>query len=158
MPKELTPIERLQLLIPGYRGYKVKDLIRQDDFLIRRAVAERLESAIRYITERESFIVSTDPFSPQLKLMEFLLSKIRELIGLIMSAQGGGADIYARWKINTEELDSIVNHDMQMIDIATKISESAKENKIEEIDGLLNSLRVLYFERAKLFFPEELRK
>ncbi|WP_338602379.1 hypothetical protein V6M85_02095 [Sulfolobus tengchongensis] len=158
MPKELTPIEQLQLLIPGYRGYKAKDLIRQDDFLVRRAVADRLEQTIRIISEKESYTASIDPFSPQLKVMEFLLSKIREIINEIMSGQGGGADIYARWKITTEELDQIVNHDMQMINIASQIVELAKANRISEIDPLLSDLRNLYYERMKLFFPPELRK
>lgn len=54
MPRELTPIEQLQLLLPGYRGYKAKDLIRQDDFLVRRAVIDRLEQTIRIISEKES--------------------------------------------------------------------------------------------------------
>ena len=39
MPKELSPLEKLQLLVPGYRGYKVKDLIRKDDLLVRQAVS-----------------------------------------------------------------------------------------------------------------------
>ncbi|MFP3163467.1 MAG: hypothetical protein RXQ75_06500 [Acidianus hospitalis] len=46
MPKELTPLEKLQLLVPGYRGYKVKDLIRQDDFLVRQSTISKLENAI----------------------------------------------------------------------------------------------------------------
>ncbi|QGA53863.1 hypothetical protein GFS03_04355 [Sulfolobus sp. E5-1-F] len=158
MPRELTPIEQLQLLIPGYRGYKAKDLIRQDDFLVRRAVADRLEQAIRIISEKESFIASADPFSPQLKVMEFLISKIRELINYIMSSQGGGADIYARWKVTTEELDQIVNHDVKMIDIASQIVDLAKDNKIGELEPLLNDLRTIFYDRMKLFYPPELRK
>ncbi|QXJ35268.1 hypothetical protein [Saccharolobus shibatae] len=158
MPRELTPIEQLQLLLPGYRGYKAKDLIRQDDFLVRRAVVDRLEQTIRVISEKESFIASTDPFSPQLKVMEFLISKIKELINNIMSSQGGGADIYARWKVTTEELDQIVNHDMKMIDIASQLVELAKNNRIEEFEPLLNDLRAIFYDRMKLFYPPELRK
>jgi len=158
MPKELTPIEQLQLLLPGYRGYKARDLIRQDDFLVRRAVADRLEQTIRIISEKESYIASIDPFSPQLKVMEFLVSKMRELISNIMSSQGGGADIYARWKVNTEELDQIVNHDSKMIDIASQVVELAKNEKIEDILPLLTELRNLFYDRMKLFYPPELRK
>ena len=157
MPRELTPLEQLQLLIPGYRGYKIKDLIRQDDFLVRRAVVDRLEQTIRIISEKESYIASIDPFSQQLKFMEFLVSKIRELITNIMSAQGGGADIYARWKINTEELDQIVAHDSKMVSIASQIVELAKSEKLEDILPLLNELRNIFYDRMKLFYPPELR-
>ena len=157
MPKELTPLEQLQLLLPGYRGYKIKDLIRQDDFLVRRAVADRLEQTIRIVSEKESYIASIDPFSQQLKVMEFLVSKIRELITDIMSSQGGGADIYARWKINTEELDQIVAHDSKMINIASQIVELAKNERFNDIIPLLNELRNIFYDRTKLFYPPELR-
>jgi len=157
MPKELTPIEQLQLLLPGYRGYKAKDLVRQDDFLVRKAVVDRLEQAIRIISEKESYVASMDPFSPQLKSMEFLISKMRELISNIMSSQGGGADIYARWKINTEELDQIVAHDSQMINIASQVVELAKSERLEAILPLLNDLRNIFYDRMKLFYPPELR-
>jgi len=157
MPKELTPIEQLQLLLPGYRGYKAKDLVRQDDFLVRRAVTDRLEQTIRIISEKESYIASIDPFSPQLKVMEFLISKIRELIADIMSSQGGGADIYARWKVNTEELDQIVAHDSQMINMASQVVELAKNERLEDIIPLLNQLRNIFYDRMKLFYPPELR-
>jgi len=157
MPKELTPIEQLQLLLPGYRGYKAKDLVRQDDFLVRKAVVDRLEQAIRIISEKESYVASIDPFSPQLKTMEFLISKMRELISNIMSSQGGGADIYARWKINTEELDQIVAHDSQMINIASQVVELAKSERLEDITPLLNQLRNIFYDRMKLFYPPELR-
>jgi len=157
MPKELTPLEQLQLLIPGYRGYKAKDLIRQDDFLVRRAVTDRLEQTIRIISEKESFIASVEPFSQQLKVMEFIISKIREIINDVMSAQGGGADIYARWKINTEELDQIVAHDSRMVSIASQIVELAKSERFNDIIPLLNELRNIYYDRMKLFYPPELR-
>jgi len=157
MPEELTPIEQLQLLLPGYRGYKARDLIRQDDFLVRRAVADRLEQTIRIMSEKESYVASIDPFSPQLKVMEFLISKIRELISNIMSSQGGGADIYVRWKVNTEELGQIVAHDSQMINIASQVVELAKNEKLEGIIPLLNELRNIFYDRMKLFYPQELR-
>ena len=157
MPKELTPLEQLQLLIPGYRGYKAKDLIRQDDFLVRRAVTDRLEQAIRIISEKESYIASIEPFSQQLKVMEFIISKIREVINDIMSAQGGGADIYARWKINTEELDQIVAHDSRMVSIASQIVELVKSERFNDIIPLLNELRNIFYDRMKLFYPPELR-
>ncbi|EZQ04930.1 MULTISPECIES: hypothetical protein [Acidianus] len=157
MPRELTPIEQLQLLLPGYRGYKAKDLIRQDDFLIRRSVADKIEQAISAISMKESILASTQPFSPQLKVMEFILSNLRSLETEIMSSQGGGGDIYARWKINTEELDQIVNHDLNMIQIAQKIADLANSDQYEQIPPQIQSLKSLYYERKSLFFPPEYR-
>ncbi|QGR19144.1 hypothetical protein [Stygiolobus azoricus] len=158
MPKELTPLEKLQLLVPGYRGYKAKDLIRQDDFLVRQATIMKLETAINNLANTESQIVRSQPFSPLLKNIEDTISEIRTLIGILNSTQGGGADIYARYKIYTEQLDEIYKNDLQMVSIADQIlSLSNFPDQISQIRTLLANLKTVLLNRAKLFFPPELR-
>jgi hypothetical protein len=90
MSKELTPLEKMQLLIPGYRGYKVKDLIRQDDMLVRNYVRQNLENAINKLSDRESLIARQDPFSSIIKQIEILNSKLRSLIADMATMQSGG--------------------------------------------------------------------
>ncbi|TRM94628.1 hypothetical protein DMP16_09020 [Sulfolobus sp. B1] len=158
MPKELTPLEQLQLLVPGYRGYKVKDLIRQDDFLIRQSTISKLQNAINNLSMMESQIVSSNPFSPILKRIEFIISEIRTLIGIILSSQGGGADVYARYKIQTEQLDEIVKNDLEMISLANQVYNlSSSLDNLEQIPLLLNQIRQVLISRDKLFFPQEYR-
>ena len=158
MPKELTPLEKLQLMVPGYRGYKVKDLIRQDDFLIRQSTITKLETAITNISQLESQVASMDPFSPYLKKMEYVVSQLRTTIGLLNSQQGGGADIYARYKIQTEQLDEIVNNDLQMVSIATEILNlSSSPEAMDSILSLINRLKEVVLNRMKLFYPPEAR-
>ena len=157
MTKELTPLERLQLMVQVYRGYKAKDLIRQDDFLIRSSVKTKLENALSKIAELEAQIVSTSPFSPELKKLEFLASKIRTLISEMVASQGGGADVYARYKITTEALDEIVKNDLNMINIANQIYNDISAGRVDSIDSMLNQLRDGLVRRQELFFPQEYR-
>jgi Mg2+ and Co2+ transporter CorA len=158
MPKELTPLEKLQLLVPGYRGYKAKDLIRQDDFLVRQATIMKLETAINNLANSESQIVRSQPFSPLLKNIEDTISEIRTLIGMLNSTQGGGADIYARYKIHTEQLDEIYKNDLQMVSIADQIlTLSNFPDQISQIRTLLANLKTVLLNRAKLFLPPEVR-
>ena len=158
MPKELTPLEKLQLLVPGYRGYKAKDLIRQDDFLVRQATILKLETALTNLSNAEPQIVRTDPFSPLLKNIEDTISQIRTIIGLLNSAQGGGADIYARNKIFTEQLDEIYKNDLQMVSIADQIvALSNFPDQVYQIKSLLGNLKTVLLNRTKLFFPSETR-
>jgi len=158
MPKELTPLEKLQLLVPGYRGYKAKDLIRQDDFLVRQATIMKLETAINNLANSESQIVRSQPFSPLLRNIEDTISEIRTLIGMLNSTQGGGADIYARYKIHTEQLDEIYKNDLQMVSIADQIlTLSNFPDQISQIRTLLANLKTVLLNRAKLFLPPEVR-
>lgn len=156
MPEELTPLEKLQLIVPGYRGYKIRDLIRQDDFLVRQSVIQKLEAAIVNLSQIESEIASQDPFSPTLKRIEYVISTIRTLIGTTLSLQGGGADIYARYKIQTEQLDEIVKNDLQMIDVANQILNlSYNPDNVTMILNVLTNLREIIMNRNKLFFPPQ---
>jgi hypothetical protein len=158
MPKELTPLEKLQLLVPGYRGYKAKDLIRQDDFLVRQATIMKLETAINNLANSESQIVRSQPFSPLLRNIEDTISEIRTLIGMLNSTQGGGADIYARYKIHTEQLDEIYKNDLQMVSVADQIlTLSNFPDQISQIRTLLANLKTVLINRAKLFLPPEVR-
>lgn len=158
MPKELTPLEQLQLLVPGYRGYKVKDLIRQDDFLIRQSAISKLQNAINNLSMLEAQIVSSNPFSPTLKRIEFITSQIRTLIGSILSAQGGGADIYARYKIQSEQLDEIVSNDYALVSLTNQVlTLSTSLESLEQIPPLLEQIKQVLISREKLFFPQEYR-
>ncbi|BDC17812.1 hypothetical protein [Acidianus sp. HS-5] len=158
MPKELTPLEKLQLLVPGYRGYKVKDLIRQDDFLIRQSVISKLENAINNISQQESQLASIEPFSPALKKMEYLQSQLRTIIGIINSQQGSGGDVYARYKIQTEQLDDIVNNDLNMVSIANDILNfSVSADNVDAMLSMIGKLKEIIINRNKLLFPPEAR-
>ncbi|AWR98729.1 hypothetical protein [Metallosphaera hakonensis] len=157
MTKELTPLERLQLMVPGYRGYKAKDLIRQDDFLIRSSVKMKLENTINRIAELEGQIASTSPFSQELKKLEFLASKIRSLIAEMVAVQGGGADVYARFKITTEQLDEIVRNDLNLVSLANQIYQEVNSGRIENVNALLDQLHSIMVKRQELFFPQEYR-
>ncbi|MCS7374603.1 MAG: hypothetical protein NDF56_06470 [archaeon GB-1845-036] len=43
--KKLTWIEKLETIIPGFSGYKKRELLREDDRLIRSYVADMLSEA-----------------------------------------------------------------------------------------------------------------
>lgn len=153
--KELSLTERLQLLIPGYRGYKVKDLVRQDDLLIRNAVKEKIERAINYLGSLESQIAQSNPFSPQLRRMENLMSKLRILLSEINSAQGGGADVGARYKLFAEYLEEIVKNDCDLIELSTNLYEKVVSEDLDGLDKIIQEMRNILFKRVMLFYPKE---
>ncbi|BBG23003.1 hypothetical protein [Sulfuracidifex tepidarius] len=153
MSKELTPLEKLQLLVPGYRGYKVKDLIRQDDMLIRNYVRQHLENSLSKLSEKESLIAQNNPFSPNIKQIELLNSKIRSLVADMATMQGGGADVYARYKITSEALETIVQNDVRLVSLANLLYDNANLGDINSINSILDEMRLVLAQRQNLFFP-----
>ena len=153
----LTPLERLQLMIPGFRGYKVKDLIRQDDFLVRKAVASMLEEARGLIERAEEEVALSNPFDPLIQQYEAVLSDLRSLIAEVWGAPTGDAGMHDRFKVFPENLEKLVEYDLKLIDKAKAILDAAKVRaNLQLIDSMIRDARAYVAERQKLLIPEKL--
>ncbi|MGC8597753.1 MAG: hypothetical protein ACP5NY_07560 [Thermocladium sp.] len=154
----LSPLERLQLLVPGFRGYKIKDLIRQDDFLVRQAITQSLEEARRLISSEVEEKAINDPFSESVQRYERLISELRSLISDIQSAPLGDSGMHDRFKLFPEDLEKIVQFDLTLINSARAILEAARSRKDpDSILLLVKELHMRFTDRLKLMLPESLR-
>ncbi|WP_291766441.1 hypothetical protein [Caldivirga sp. UBA161] len=153
----LTPLERLQLMVPGFRGYKVKDLIRQDDFLVRKAAASMLEEARGLIERAEEEVARGNPFDPLIQQYEAVLSNLRSLIAEVWGAPTGDAGMHDRFKVFPENLEKLVEYDLKLVDLAKAILESAKARaNLQLINSMISDARAHVIERQKLLIPEKL--
>ena len=154
----LTPLEKLQLMVPGFRGYKVKDLIRQDDFLVRKAVTQLLEEARGIIEANEATIVQSNPFDPAIQQYEALLSELRKLISEVFNAPLGDSGMHDRFKVYPEDLERLVEYDLKLITTAKNILDLAKSGASPlNILNMVREARSYTYERQKLLMPEKLR-
>ncbi|WP_291998710.1 hypothetical protein [Caldivirga sp.] len=155
----LTPLERLQLMVPGFRGYKVKDLIRQDDFLVRKAITQMLEEARGLIEANEALVAQSNPFDPIIQQYENLLSEIRKLISEVYNAPLGDAGMHDRFKVYPEDLERLVEYDYRLITKAREILDLAKSNQPPlSILNAVKEARVYANERQKVLMPSKLRE
>ncbi|ADN50945.1 hypothetical protein [Vulcanisaeta distributa] len=153
----LSPLERLQLMVPGFRGYKVKDLIRQDDFLVRKTAASMLEEALGFIERAEEEVARNNPFDPLIQQYETVLSDLRSLIAEVWGSPTGDAGMHDRFKVFPENLERLVEYDLKLVDTAKAILDSAKARANPQvIDSMIRDARTYVIERQKLLIPEKL--
>lgn len=157
MSKELTPLERLSLMVPGYRGYKVKDLIRQDDMLVRMSVRQKVENTLERLASLGAEFVSVNPFDPRAKVVERLSSRLRGLLGDLVAEQTGGATIYSRWKMFPEALREVVNYDLQLVTLASDLETASIRRDLEGLETVIGRIQETLRARHNLFFPPEAR-
>ena len=144
-------------MVPGFRGYKVKDLIRQDDFLVRKAVVSMLEEARGLIERAEEEVARSNPFDPLIQQYEAVLSDLRSLIAEVWGAPTGDAGMHDRFKVFPENLEKLVEYDLKLVDLAKAILDSAKARaNLQLIDSMIRDARVYVIERQKLLIPEKL--
>jgi uncharacterized membrane-anchored protein YjiN (DUF445 family) len=155
---ERSLLEKIMGYVPGYRGYKEKELRRESDRLVRMEVVNRLKAAKTAF--RRTF---ANPSAVQ-KLagddtyrFEALNSRLDRVTQRIDRAVAGYAGMFDAIKVKEDKLDSVIQHDLSLIEKAESIKTDVEKtvsiepatdewrtamdavvSKIEELDSLVN--------------------
>lgn len=152
--------ERILSYIPGYRGYKEKELRRETDRLVRMKIVSILNEA------KSAF---NTPQSPQTirkiaqdEELRFLIENARfefdRVVQRIDRAVAGYAGIFDAVKVREDKLDTVLQHDLALIEKAERVKtvvsdlagreptspewrEKVKELRatLSELDGLIDA-------------------
>ena len=119
MGKETSIVEKLELIIPGFHGYKKKELLREDDRLVRGKVADILAQARR---EMERAIQRCAMVNcAQLMALDTMRKKLMALESRVRHAEAGYRGYFDRVKFKEEELNRLIEYDAKMIELAEDI-------------------------------------
>jgi hypothetical protein len=155
---ERSLLEKIMGYIPGYRGYKEKELRRESDRLVRMEAVNRLKAAKTAF--RRTF---ANPSAVQ-KLsgddtyrFDALNSRLDRVTQRIDRAVAGYAGMFDAIKVKEDKLDSVIQHDLNLIERAESIKTNVEKTisiepgtdewrtamdalvtKIEELDSLIN--------------------
>ncbi len=128
--KEMRLSERILAAIPGFRGYKEKELRRESDRLIRDQLYRRLSktksdvrTVFQKLSDHRAFEVLTD--------MDRLVARFDRVSEKVNHASYGYAGFFDVVKIDEEKLDRMIDFDNQLIDDVEKIIESVATFKSE---------------------------
>ncbi len=124
MGKETSIVEKLELAIPGFHGYKKKELLREDDRLVRGKVAEILSQARR---EMERAIQRCAMINcQQLMALDTMRKKLMALESRVLHAEAGYRGYFDRVKFKEEEIKRLIEYDGRMIELAEGILDNVK--------------------------------
>ncbi|RLE76756.1 MAG: hypothetical protein DRJ56_03665 [Thermoprotei archaeon] len=131
--KEMGLMERILSYIPGYRGYKEKELRRETDRLVRMEVSSRLKKAKFEIRAQLSNpMVISSLSSEDMWLFDQLMSKLDRITQRIERAVAGYAGFFDAVKVREDRLDKVLEHDVALIEKAEAIrAEASKIRKLK---------------------------
>jgi hypothetical protein len=128
--KEMRLSERILAEIPGFHGYKEKELRRESDRLIRDSLYRKLSAAkgevksiFQKLSDRRAFDVLTD--------MDRLVAKFDRVNEKVNHASYGYSGFFDVVKIKEENLDRMIDFDNQLVDDIDKIAEEITAFKAE---------------------------
>ncbi len=130
--------ERILDQLPGFRGYKEKEIRRESDRLIRNHLylrltetRTRLSRIFQVFSDRRAFDVLTD--------MDRLMAKIDRVKEKVNHASYGYSGFFNIIKVREENLDRMISFDNELIDDVEKIVESVSNLESEINDQKFES-------------------
>lgn len=106
-------LERMAEHVPGYKGYKEKELRREADKTQRLFVAERLDSVIAKLDGVKLDLVNRGDLE-KLGLIDVTTRKLRTAADRIRFADYGYAGLFDTDKVDEAVLDQLYQFDMQL--------------------------------------------
>ncbi|AEK72279.1 hypothetical protein GQS_01885 [Thermococcus sp. 4557] len=156
MGKETSIVEKLELVIPGFHGYKKKEMIREDDRLVRGKVADILAQARR---EMERAIQRCAMVNcAQLMALDTMRKKLMALESRVRHAEAGYRGYFDRVKFKEEELNRLLEYDARMIELAEEILNEVKALNGQIADPQALGMAVLNLDDKLINFEEVLGK
>ncbi len=151
--EEAGLLEKIMLAVPGFSGYKQKEMRREADRLIRDSLYRRLKrsksdlrGAHKQLVERGDNVSS--------KRMDSLIAKFDKVSWEINRASYGYSGFFDAVKIREEDLDSMLAFDLRLVELVKDlgsrtrkfkkmVADVASESVDEWIDNLESTIEVI---------------
>ena len=138
--KQMRLGERIVAAIPGFRGYKEKELRRESDKLIRNHlhyklsnIKDDLKAVFQKISDRRYFDVTTD--------MDRLMAKVDRITEKVNHASYGYSGFFDVIKITEPNLDRMIDFDNNLVAEAESLAVDVDAFKAELAGGETKSLK-----------------
>ncbi len=138
---EKAILEKISLAIPGFRGYKLKEMRREADRLIRDHIYRKLvetKSSMREIFQRLAINKVTDVLADT----DRLIAKFDRVAELINHAPYGYAGFFNAVKIEEDDLENMIDFDTKLVGNAKEVEAKVKQFRGEVMGGKFDSAGV----------------
>jgi len=151
-------LEKIMGYIPGYKGYKEKELRRESDRLVRMEAVNRLKAAKTALRRKFANPLIVQKLSSEdAWRFDTLMARLDRATQRIDRAVAGYAGMFDAVKVKEDKLDTVIEHDVSLIEKAEALKVNAENavkiepgkeewrtamdeltSKTEELDGLVD--------------------
>jgi hypothetical protein len=132
--------ERIAAALPGFRGYKEKELRRESDKLIRNNLTLKLskdKDNVRNIAQK----IADKRYLDVLPDIDRLTAKMDRITEKVNHASYGYSGFYDIVKIKEEHLDRMITFDNQLLDEVNALTASIDDLKAQLLSGNYSNLK-----------------
>jgi len=126
--EETRTLEKIMLEVPGFKGYKAKELRREADRLVRDSVYRRLK-AIRADLEIVFQTLSDNRLTQNLEEFNRLIARVDRISEQINHASYGYSGFFDAVKIEEDDLDSMLSFDSGLLEQIARLTDATSQLK-----------------------------
>lgn len=141
-------------IIPGYHGYKKKEIRREADKLLRDYLVKQLANAKGVLGEIQEEAASDAP--GVLSKLEDMLTELDTFSRKIQHADYGFGSMFGSDKVKENELDKLIDFDRQVVGVVIELANALKafasdisdaEDKTKEVRRMIKDATRFYAQR-----------
>jgi len=119
---EMGLTEKIVRYIPGYRGYKEKEIRRESDRLVRMKVVSKLKTAKDTTRRRIADSLITQKLSSEdTWKIDTFMTRLERVTQRLDRAVAGYAGIFDAVKVREDKLDAVIRCDLKLIERAESL-------------------------------------
>lgn len=153
-------LKKIQLVVPGFRGYRELEDLRSADELLRRQVAIILQKGLSSLRDGRRKLVEQGDYTA-LEPVASLISRLQQLEGEVEHAEQGYSGISPMIRVGEDTLNSLYDYDFAFVDTASKLSDSCDlsstaggtpemQGKIDDITSKLTDFKTAFEKRLEV--------
>jgi hypothetical protein len=127
-------LERLAGQIPGYHGYKEKEMRREADKLLRMHISERFQEQRTKLSNVQNQLASEGKLE-DLGLLERAMLQLQLLIDRLKVAEYGYAGLFDAVRVKEEQLDALYIYDSALTSSVDQLAEKMDKLAIAAMSG-----------------------
>jgi len=157
--QEKTWLEKLMDVLPGFKGYRRREYIREDDQLIREYLSRILLESMNILNGVTRELALSGNMKAAMDLDD-IVREIRVLTDKIRWAPHGYKPHYDIVKFKEEDLDALRKTDEKLVDVVNSVLEEAKGIKdavgkggqvdLSKLSLLVSEAKTILLEREKI--------
>jgi len=121
-------LEKIELVIPGFRGYKEKELRRESDRLLRNLIYQKLSDAEAQVKDAYRALVN-EGASEAWDDTDHLIARMDRINERINHSEYGYAGFFDAIKVREPDLDRMMDYDDKLLEMSETIAKAAFDLK-----------------------------
>ena len=123
---ERTFLKKIEVAIPGFRGYRKREDLRIADSMLRDYIANVIKDTEKYIKEVREYL-SENMALEEMNSIRKIINKLSAMEKRIRHAEQGYMGLVSDYRVDTQQLNNLYEFDLKLIEKSQNLLSLAKE-------------------------------